>query len=68
MQAQTKNFVSTLVKLMEYIFSADNECSVNPFLGPFSKIKMFFPLLSALVDELISTPKIIAFLPAPPLG
>ena len=27
---------------------------------------MSFPLLSILVDELISTPKIITFLPVPP--
>ena len=29
---------------------------------------MSFPLLSILVDELISTPKIITFLPVPPEG
>ena len=29
---------------------------------------MYFPLLSILVDELISTPKIIIFLPVPPKG
>ena len=29
---------------------------------------MSFPLLSILVDELISTPKIITFFPVPPEG
>ena len=37
----------------------------NPFVGPFSRIKMSFPLLSSRTDELISTPKIITFLRDP---
>ena len=37
-------------------------CS-NPCVGPLPRIKMPFFLLSILVDELRSTPKIITFLP-----
>ena len=44
------------VKLIEYIFSPDNECSPNPCVGPFPRIKMYFPLLSRLVEESIFTP------------
>ena len=45
-------------------FSALSLCS-NPCIGPLPKIKMFFFLLTIFVDELISIPKIIAFLPVP---
>ena len=58
----------TLVKLIEYIFSADNECLPNPCVGHFPRIKISFFLLSILVDELISSSKIITFLLVPPLG
>ena len=51
-----------LVKLIEYIFSALSICS-NPFVGPFPRIKMSFFQLSIFVAELISTAKIITFLP-----
>ena len=50
------------------VFSADNECSPNPCVGPFQRIKMSFFLLSIFVDELISTSKIITYVPFPPLG
>ena len=50
------------VKLIEYIFSALRVVS-NPCVGPIPRIKMSFFLLSIFVDELISTPKIITFLP-----
>ena len=59
MQAQTK-FCLTLLKLIEYIFSAVSVCS-NPCLGPLPRIKIPFVLLSIFVDELLSTPKIITF-------
>ena len=35
----------------------------NPCVGPLPRIKMSFFLLSIFVDELISAPKIITFLP-----
>ena len=48
--------------LIEYIFSALSVCS-NPCVDPLLRIKMSFFLLSIFDDELISTPKIITFLP-----
>ena len=48
--------------------SAVNECSPNSCVGPFPIIKISFPLLSTWTDELVSTPKIITFLPKLPLG
>ena len=51
-----------LVKLIQYIFSALSVFS-NPCVGPIPRIEMPFFLLSIFVDELISTPKIITFLP-----
>ena len=56
------------MKLTEYIFSADNEYSPYPCVRPFPRIKMYFPLLSILVDKLMSTSKIITFFPVPPEG
>ena len=61
MQAQTKLCVF-LVKLIEYNFSAVRVCS-NPSVGPLPRIKIFSFLLSVCRDELISTPKVITFLP-----
>ena len=55
------------VKLIEYIFPALGVCS-NLCVGPFPKNKLSFFLLSIFVDELISTPKIITFLPNPVPG
>ena len=55
MKAQT-NFLFFTVKLIDYIFSA---FSVKPF--PIITISFF--LLSIFVDELISTPNIVMFLP-----
>ena len=40
--------------------------NVNP--NPFPRIKMSFPFLLIWEDEFMSTPKIITFLLAPPLG
>ena len=42
-------------------------CS-NPCVGPLPSIKISFFLFSIVVDEPISAPKIITFLPVPPLG
>ena len=49
---------------MKYIYPALSVCS-NPCVGPLPKIKISFFLLSIFVDELMSTPKIITFLPNP---
>ena len=62
-----ENFLLFSVKLIEYIFSALSACS-DPCVRPLPRIKIFFFLLSIFVDELISTLKIIIFLPVPPLG
>ena len=77
-QAQTKFY--TILAKIKYIFSTLSVCSnpcigplptlsicSNPCIGPLPKIKISFFLLSIFVDELISTPKIIKFLPVPPL-
>ena len=40
MQVQ-KNLLFVALVLIEYIFSAVNECSPNPFVEPFPRIKMF---------------------------
>ena len=50
-------------KLIEYLASAFNVVSVNPWLGPLQRI-IFFPL-SACTEELLSTPDIMTFLPNP---
>ena len=42
-------------------------CS-NPYVGPLPEIKISFFLLSIFIDEFISTPKIIMFLPNPVQG
>ena len=41
---------------------------LNACVGPLPRIKVSFFLLSNFVDELISTPKIITFLPVLPEG
>ena len=50
------------MKLIEYVYSALSLRS-NPCVSPLPRIKIHFFLLSIFVDELISTPKIITFLP-----
>ena len=52
---------------MNIFFFADRVC-FNLCVGPLPRIKLSFFLLSIFVDELISTPKIITFLPVTPLG
>ena len=55
------------VKLIEYTFSG--LCLRSSYcVGPLPKIKMSFFLLSIFVDELMSTPKVIKFLPNPMPG
>ena len=55
-----------LKKLIEHWASAANEVSSNPCVGPIPRIKI--SLLSVCTDELISTPKIMTFLPILPPG
>ena len=43
--------------------SAVNAISFNPCVGLSPRIKISLPLLSICIDEIISTPKIITFLP-----
>ena len=62
-----QNFLLFSVKLIGYIFSALSVCS-DRCVRPLPRIKISFFLLSIFVDELISTPNIITFLPVPPLG
>ena len=63
MQAQTKLFI-LLCKINRIHFGAVSVCS-NPCVGPIPKIKTSFFLLSACTEELISTQKIMTFLPNP---
>ena len=58
-----QNFISGLVKLIEYWVSAVNVVLFIPCVEPLSRIKISFPLSSICTDELISTPKIMTFLP-----
>ena len=55
------------VKLIEYKFPALSVCS-NPALDLSQELKYLFFLLSTLIDEPISTPKIITFHPNPVPG
>ena len=59
-----QNILLCFAKLIKYIFSAVSECS-NPCVGPLPKIKISFFLLSICTKALISTPKVITFLPNP---
>ena len=63
MQAQAKLYVFS-EKLIEYNLSALSVYSSRR-VGRFPRIKISFFLLSVFVDDLISTPKIITFLPTP---
>ena len=54
------------VKLIEYLTSAVNAVSSNPYVGSSLRTKIFLFLLSTYTDELISAPKILTFLPQPP--
>ena len=56
------NFLLCSVKLTEYNFSGVKVC---PCVGPSPRINISSCLLSICEDELMSTPKIITFLPIP---
>ena len=49
------------VKSIGYMFSAVNEFSLNPRVGPLPNNNMYFLLLSICEEELISAPKITTF-------
>ena len=53
-------------KLIGYLAFAVNVVSSNPCVGYSPRIKIFLFLLSICTNEIISTPKIITFLPMPP--
>ena len=55
-------FLVIFSKINRTHFFALSVCS-SPCVGPLPKIKIFFFLLSVFVHELISTPKVITFLP-----
>ena len=48
--------------------SAVSEVLSNPFVCPLPRIKIFLFLLLACKDELMSTPKIMTFLPQSKFG
>ena len=59
MQAETIFYIIfSKIHLMQLVPS-------NPCVGPLPRIKISFFLLSTCTEELISTPKIIQFLPNP---
>ena len=56
-----KNLFPDCVKLIGYFASAVNVVSFDPCVGLSPIIKVSLPLLSTLIDELISAPKIMTF-------
>ena len=58
-----QNFLFDLWKLIEYQASAVKVVSSNPCVRPIPKINISFFLLLICTDELMSTPKIVTFLP-----
>ena len=60
-QRLEQNFISDLEKSIEYYVSAVSEALSNPFVCPLPRIKISLLLLLARTEELISTPKIMAF-------
>ena len=56
-----QNFLFDLGKLIEYSASVFNVVLSNPYVGPLPRIKITFFSLSICTDDLISTPKIMAF-------
>ena len=54
--------------MIEYWPSANNVVSSYPCGGPIPRIKISFILLSIYTDELISTSKVMIFLPTLPSG
>ena len=63
-----QNFLLYLEKLIEYWASAVSIVSSNACVGPLTRIKISFLLLLICIDELISTPKLMIFLPTLPSG
>ena len=61
MQAQTK----FLIIFSKHFFSAVNVVPSNACVEPSLRIRISFFLLSICTEELISTPKIMQFLPNP---
>ena len=57
-----KNLFPFTVKLVEHIFSELCVCS-STCVRPLPKMEISFLRLLIFVDELISTPKIVTFLP-----
>ena len=45
------------IRILEYLVSAVIVILFNPCAGPSPRIKIYFSLLSACIDELLSTPK-----------
>ena len=58
-----QNFFCDLEKLIEYSASAVNVALPNPCVCPLPKIDISLFLLLVFIDELISTPTIMTFLP-----
>ena len=58
---QTYNLFYDSVKLIEYIVSAVTVVTCNSHVGPSTITKII--ILSICTDELLSTPKLIKFLP-----
>ena len=54
-------FFPGCVKIIGYFASGVNVW-FNPYVGPSTRIKISFPLLSTWTDEFISAPKIITLL------
>ena len=63
-----QDFLLDLEKLIEYWASAANVVSSNLCVGHLPRIKIYVFSLSICTDELISTPKIMKFLPMLPSG
>ena len=61
-------FLFHLESLIKYWASADKVVSSNLCVGSLPKIKIYFFLLSICTDDLISTAKIMTFLPTLPAG
>ena len=64
-EIQTQTFVLALLKLTLKFFSGELKTPSIPKVGPSASTENLFSRLSAWDDELLSTPKIIAFLAVP---
>ena len=59
-----QNFLFDLEKSIDYLTSAVNRESSNPCIGPLLRMTISLFLSPICTDELISTPKIMTYLPA----